>query len=600
MKEYGQKWKGLDRGHEGLWSPQVWFAVLKSVKAHSQFQYLDPHSPVYSDLKQLAPSQAWVSVELDGSRRTMFRDAREPWASTGVLEFDDSKAIATVSEVGNEVLAGSVTYADVLVSSMSRHEEEGTHPFAVLADVFLQVGSFRGLSTDNLLSVMVHYRAGDNLEEALAAQTNLGGKVEERRMRMMLLLMSYTGGIRVSQKQYFMASEKVLKQIAGIENCMKNTTKKIDVSFPRPDILAAIRTKPFILFAGISGTGKSRMVRQLARGCCPVGSPLWDEQKPGNFEMIQVRPNWHDSTELLGYVSRISGKSEYQLTPFVRFLAMAWLNPTVPFFLCLDEMNLAPVEQYFAEYLSVVETRKRDEAAGEIRTDPLVVLPVEIAKVTLDRLFDGVDHGEAQPLIDRFRKAKGIPIPPNLVVMGTVNMDETTFSFSRKVLDRAMSFELSEVDMKGGLDADMDTPQGSIPVAAATPAFVQPPEFYAANKAVCDEAIGFLEAVNAVLEPTPFKVAYRTRDEVLLYCVERLKGGASLPQALDEATSMKVLSRVEGDQNRKGLLEALNKTIREQLTNRGDAAGDCKVCSKKIDEMLAQLENGAYTSFWTR
>lgn len=154
--------------------------------------------------------------------------------------------------------------------------------------------------------------------------------------------------------------------------------------------------------------------------------------------------------------------------------------------------------------------------------------------------------------------------------------------------------------MRGGLDADTDTPQGSIPAAAATPEFVRPLEFYAANKAVCDAAIGFLEAVNAVLEPTPFKVAYRTRDEVLLYCVERLKGGASLPQALDEATSMKVLSRVEGDQTRKGLLEALNTAIREQLAALGDAAGDCKVCSKKIAEMLAQLETGAYTSFWTR
>ena len=372
-------------------------------------------------------------------------------------------------------------------------------------------------------------------------------------------------------------------------------------AFPRPDILAAIRTKPFILLAGISGTGKSRMVRQLARGCCPKESPLWDEQKPGNFEMIQVRPNWHDSTELLGYVSRISGTSEYQLTPFVRFLARAWHHLDVPFFLCLDEMNLAPVEQYFAEYLSVIETRKHDAATGEIRTDALVIFPTEIAKSTLDHLFDGVDHGEAQPLIDRFLKAGGIPIPPNLVVMGTVNMDETTFSFSRKVLDRAMSFELSEVDMKGGLDADPDTPQGSIPVAAATPEFVRPLEFYAANQDICDKAIGFLKAVNDELEATPFKIAYRTRDEVLLYCVERLKGGTTLPQALDEAASMKILSRVEGDRNRKDLLEALNKTIREQLTALGDASGDCKVCSKKIDEMLGQLKNGgAYTSFWTR
>ena len=117
--------------------------------------------------------------------------------------------------------------------------------------------------------------------------------------------------------------------------------------------LAAIRTKPFILLAGISGTGKSRMVRQLARGLCPRyknGSttdshPFYDEQKPGNFEIIPVRPNWHDSTELMGYESRI-GTPEFIIKPFVEFLVKAWMNPDIPFFLCLDEMNLAPVEQY--------------------------------------------------------------------------------------------------------------------------------------------------------------------------------------------------------------------------------------------------------------
>ena len=147
--------------------------------------------------------------------------------------------------------------------------------------------------------------------------------------------------------------------------------------------LAAIRTKPFILLAGISGTGKSRIVRQLARGCCPEMKdgqphPLRDEQKPGNFELIPVRPNWHDSTELMGYVTRVTGTGnpKYVLTPFVKFLVKAWLHKDVPFFLCLDEMNLAPVEQYFAEYLSKIESRKLSD--GDIVTDVLVEFPDEI------------------------------------------------------------------------------------------------------------------------------------------------------------------------------------------------------------------------------
>lgn len=120
--------------------------------------------------------------------------------------------------------------------------------------------------------------------------------------------------------------------------------------------LTAIRTKPFLLLAGISGTGKSRIVRELAFKSCPKYLQDKDETTPGNYCMIEVKPNWHDSTELLGYYSNLS--KSYQFKKFVKFLVKAKMFPDVPFFVCLDEMNLAPVEQYFAEILSVLETRK--------------------------------------------------------------------------------------------------------------------------------------------------------------------------------------------------------------------------------------------------
>ena len=388
--------------------------------------------------------------------------------------------------------------------------------------------------------------------------------------------------------------------------------------------LAAIRTKPFILLAGISGTGKSRLVRQLARGCCPrykAGSttddhPLYNKQKPGNFEMIQVRPNWHDSTQLMGYESRVSGKAEFVVKPFVKFLAKAWLyeEEGVPFFLCLDEMNLAPVEQYFAEYLSIIETRKVVD--GKVITDPLITFPNEtLMREAFKEIYQGVDHDRAEQFINKFIAEGGIPIPQNFIVMGTVNMDETTFSFSRKVLDRAMSFELNEVDMDGGLNADPDYDFGSIDMSAAKCEFTQGFEVYVAAKADCDKVKSFLEEVNTVLDKTPFKIAYRTRNEIMIYCHERTKYGVPLAQALDEATSMKILSRVEGDKRRlvirdtelaeyngKPLLDSLLGVILKGLkTVRGGDADyiESKVCSRKLQEMIGQLENG-YTSFWTR
>ena len=76
---------------------------------------------------------------------------------------------------------------------------------------------------------------------------------------------------------------------------------------PYRPYITAIKSKPFLLLAGISGTGKSRIVRELARACWEEGSEKFKAQKPKNFEMVQVKPNWHDSSELIGYVSRVSG-----------------------------------------------------------------------------------------------------------------------------------------------------------------------------------------------------------------------------------------------------------------------------------------------------
>ena len=121
----------------------------------------------------------------------------------------------------------------------------------------------------------------------------------------------------------------------------------VTISMYRPYI-TAIKSKPFLLLAGISGTGKSRIVRELARACWDEGTEEYNAQKPKNFQMVQVKPNWHDSSDLIGYVSRVSGKAEYVAGDFLRFVAKAWEDEDTPYFLCLDEMNLAPVEQYFA------------------------------------------------------------------------------------------------------------------------------------------------------------------------------------------------------------------------------------------------------------
>ena len=379
---------------------------------------------------------------------------------------------------------------------------------------------------------------------------------------------------------------------------------------PYRSYITAIKSKPFLLLAGISGTGKSRIVRELAKACWEKGSTEYEDPKPKNFEMVQVKPNWHDSSELIGYVSRVSGSPVFVAGDFLKFVAKAWENLEVPHFLCLDEMNLAPVEQYFAEYLSVVESRKADEN-GNISTDPILKSDEQwyfnlTAQLTRD------DEVRA-----RFNK-DGIAIPQNLIVVGTVNMDETTFSFSRKVLDRAMTIEMNEVDLYGGLD-DRHEKIGKLEAGNLIGTAVEGVDVYRENKEVCDTALNYLQAVNLNLDGTPFKVAYHTRNEFLLYVVNNLpynkdKDGQEIPQqeviarALDEITSMKILSRIEGDSDKIGnLLEELEKTVSEQLKDisgkeysekKNDGEKVYSVSLAKLKEMEGRLKSG-YTSFWS-
>lgn len=349
-------------------------------------------------------------------------------------------------------------------------------------------------------------------------------------------------------------------------------------------ILTAIKTKPFILLAGISGTGKSRLVRTLAYKTCNKEALRIDLKKPGNFELIPVRPNWHDSSELMGYVSRINGE-KYIVTSFLKFIAKAWENADVPFFLCLDEMNLAPVEQYFAEFLSIIETRQ--VINDEIVTDFLISKSNFENPDLYKRLL--TDLG-----LNEITFSEGIGIPENLIVIGTVNMDETTHSFSRKVLDRAMTFEMNDVDLSAGLDLTMNDwnyPETFIHKDEVIGKYTSGAEVYAQAFEKKDEVISFLRKINNELEGTPFKIAYRVRDEFLMYCyyVSLNKIDNWLIDALDEMTVMKILSRIEGDEAKTGdVIEKLQRILTSEY----------KKSNAKLRAMEKRLQSNGYTSFW--
>lgn len=381
--------------------------------------------------------------------------------------------------------------------------------------------------------------------------------------------------------------------------------------------LTALRTKPFLLLAGISGTGKSRIVKEMAFACCPDVAELRnDPVSPGNYLLVEVKPNWHDSTELLGYESTI--KKGYVLTPFVKFLYKAMKHPDVPFFVCLDEMNLAPVEQYFAEYLSILESRKQ-QADGTILTEPLIGAEVFRKYPELCAEMNGTavrrenvknTYMTTDPAVEYIATEReyenlceeGLRIPQNVVVIGTVNMDETTHQFSRKVIDRAMTIEMNEVKFDGFFESSSEL---------AYPDRVLPKEYFlpchtTAGKAlesVPDDAEyikanvpAMLEQLNEALADTPFKIAYRVQNELVLYFAalrqeeaHKATGTAELlATAMDQILMMKVLPRIEGDD------ELLEKPLERLAVY---AEGYPKA-SAKIKEMQERLGRSHFTSFW--
>lgn len=416
------------------------------------------------------------------------------------------------------------------------------------------------------------------------------------------------------------------KMILGKENVNHTTSTSANQTADNTSYLpylAALRTKPFMLLAGISGTGKSRIVRKLAQATNTKAyekeEDRWNDNRPDNFELIQVKPNWHNSMDVVGFYSNISEK--YEFTPFVEFIVKAWQHTDTPYFLCLDEMNLAPVEEYFAEFLSAIESRSVDEN-GNYTTDPIIKpfknFGEKTGKSMLLELLGEADPIDKNPLALHLYE-KGLTLPPNLMVMGTVNMDETTFSFSRKVLDRAMSVEMNEVNY----DDFMEGKTELMPLLTEQNALLVNRPLKASevqDRIDGGKVIAYLKAVNALLDGTPFKLGYRAANEAMLYvsaCKDLAGEQFAIGKALDEFTLMKILSRIEGDDNRLSIDEKDARIaaagITGAVTDNGEQSVNLLNClraivrqhigqdtatEQKINSMYNTLVREHFVSYW--
>lgn len=355
--------------------------------------------------------------------------------------------------------------------------------------------------------------------------------------------------------------------------------------------ITALRTKPFVILAGVSGTGKSKLPALVAK------------VTGGVSKLLPVRPDWTDSSDVLGYCDL---QGNFRPGPLLEFAREADEQRNRHFICILDEMNLARVEQYFAEVLSRVEDRWL-AAGGGYESGPLISIALNES--------------------DAVWMKQGLP--PNLAIVGTVNMDESTHGFSRKVLDRAFTIELSDIDLSVW-ERVVNGPTGITlwPVEAWYPRAARLGDLADHDgeaKQVIGDVIQSLTEINSILTRAQLQVGYRVRDEIVLFVLHAreissafvTRGGETV-DPLDLAFLMKVLPRIAGGSNaiRQVILQLLGWTNRGQefrteeeaspVTELWESAGRrgslpgarFPRTAARLCLMWDRLQSEGFTSFW--
>lgn len=639
-----EHWTKIDDGAEGAWAADIWLSALRIINRHEGELIYNADSPIYVELEKEIPELTWRSFEGD-SFRPYFRDFSKPWSMPNVASFDTT---FKVTELGNDLLIGRISEPEFWIKFLSDYQEGTDFPFIELSSAFLKTE--KSLNLDEIYwGIVRNFReenndqlAFDDLPEEAIPST------AKRRLTLMLQLMERTGAIlkmgNGSKQRWKHWDRRALNKI-------KKKTVKGEPSNSRYNAI----NKPFLLLAGISGTGKTRFVREQAKT---------SGQFSETYCLTSVLPDWHEPSDLLGYISRLNGTAEYITTDVLQFIAKAWrgiadsglsievqdsknlgehlvvtgerdtLEQIFPYWLCLDEMNLAPVEQYFADYLSVLETREWCWMDGcftyssDALLKPATIKEVaDIGKLREALGFEQAVYNNLWGLMCQY----GLGIPFNLMVAGTVNMDETTHGFSRKVIDRALSFDFGAF-FPNHYD-DFFTPT-SCNKRLSYPIWSHASKADLANTFDSDgsKTVTFLSAVNCMLKNTPFELAFRALNELLLAVASSQPNDElTLKAVWDDFMMCKVLPRIEGDTDKlttvdgKSLLAELNIVLADQLApiwqaEQGDknqrpdlyrekvaadgATDEEKVlhipCRSKVKLkwMSDRLASATFTSFW--
>ena len=389
---------------------------------------------------------------------------------------------------------------------------------------------------------------------------------------------------KLKNKAYYLSenSEKISQTIMKFFNIninLKNYFNSKGYNFP--DILiaqfyTALKTKGFVILSGLSGTGKTKIALEFAK-------LLGDD----NYVFLSVHPDWRDSKPLLGYYNPLDGK--YYKTSLLELILRAKEDyekdkeKAMPYFVILDEMNLAHVEYYFSDFLSVLESgRDKDGFTRE---------SIKLHNV------DEVERDQRIP--------KEIKLPPNLYVIGTVNIDETTYMFSPKVLDRAFTIEFHDVDLDNYPSETIDLDSTTLRDLIIEDLRNNGNFLTYSNKKIINTALQefksseyweILQNLNKALEPYDLHFGYRVVDEIALFFKNakesQEKGIISFEnddEIFDSALLMKILPKFHGN------IKKLEKPLLIVLKVAKDGKLDYSDIGKDKNELFRYLFKDTYT-----
>jgi 5-methylcytosine-specific restriction endonuclease McrBC GTP-binding regulatory subunit McrB len=350
----------------------------------------------------------------------------------------------------------------------------------------------------------------------------------------------------------------------------------------------SLKTKPFVILSGISGTGKTKIAQLFASYICQED----DKDEAGKrVAFVSVRPDWMDNKGLLGYHNILDEK--YHSEKMLNLLLEAQEHPDKPYFVILDEMNLAKVEHYFSDFLSVLESRTPDNPQGEA----IQLHSLELAETHDGRIIPGEIH-----------------IPANVFFAGTVNVDESTYMFSPKVLDRANVIEFNEVDLDGYAKGYQDRDGLILEDAEVLSRFYESSgQPFCHKKDYADlnpDGKNSLQALLVILKKYNLHFGYRVANELsrFINLAEKELANFELDDALDIQILQKILPKLHG--TRAKLEEPLGSLIafchgvdapisEEQLQKprSDDSEARFPRSARKIAQMLHQLSIQGYVSF---